>query len=336
MKPRPIFSRSTGDLIGYQLRVYLGDKPDGTKNIAARTWRVDPSMARSKILKELAKQQLVFEETMRLGLEEITEPGEAPMNLREFVRLYLDSSYNLKQKTKDTYESKLKRVESALGDFALKSIEPTDILAFLNSLREEGANQRNGKPLSMKSVREYYVLLKGLFKTAVGWKKLDESPMDAIKIPKTKYSKVKALTEAEATAFYNALMEYAPAKYRAYFLLCLQTGTRRAEAGGLRWSKVDLNRNLIRIESTMQYSPKAGIYEETPKTDSSVRNLRITDTAADALRELEKENNAAKEAFSSEWNREDLVFITVDGTPMHPNTPYTWLKRFQKKHGLAD
>ncbi|MEG1016999.1 MAG: tyrosine-type recombinase/integrase, partial [Oscillospiraceae bacterium] len=39
---------------------------------------------------------------------------------------------------------------------------------------------------------------------------------------------------------------------------------------------------------------------------------------------------------TAKWNREDLVFITVDGTPMHPNTPYTWLKRFQKKHGLAD
>ena len=108
--------------------------------------------------------------------------------------------------------------------------------------------------------------------------------MDSIKIPKTKYNKVKALSELEATEFYNALMEFAPAKYRAYFLLCMQTGTRRAEAGGLKWSKVDFDRKLIRIETTIQYSPSIGIYEETPKTESSVRNLRITDSVVKALK----------------------------------------------------
>lgn len=160
--------------------------------------------------------------------------------------------------------------------------------------------------------------------------------MAEIKIPKTKYSKVKALTETEATGFYDALMDWAPAKYRAYFLICLQTGTRRAEAGGLKWDKIDLERHLIRIETTMQYGPKTGIYEETPKTVSSVRNLKMTDTAADALCELKREYDTAKEAIGPEWNPEGLVFTTEQGTPMHPNTPYTWLKRFQKKHDFKE
>lgn len=72
----------------------------------------------------------------------------------------------------------------------------------------------------------------------------------------------------------------------------------------------------------MQHSPKTGVYEKTPKTVSSVRNLKITD-AADALRELKSEYDTVKEAISSERNPESLVFITTKGTPMHTQTRHT-------------
>ena len=35
------------------------------------------------------------------------------------------------------------------------------------------------------------------------------------------------------------------------------------------------------------------------------------------------------------WNPTGYVFTSYDGGPMHPNTPYTWLQRFQKQYGLT-
>ncbi|MEA5050099.1 MAG: tyrosine-type recombinase/integrase [Oscillospiraceae bacterium] len=350
MKPRPLYDKKTGALTGYQLRVYAGDKPNGKKIILARNWRFDPKLPASKIERELMRQQLLFEDEVEansdaIELQNDTEAERSVVNIalthepgyafKEFTEFWLSAQYNLKQKTLDTYESKLKRVEGYFGGRNLDDIESIDIVSFLKSLREDGANLRNGKPLSMKSVREYYVLLKNIFDSACGWKKLSDNPMNAVSIPKSKYKKVKALTEDEAVVFYNALIEHAPAKYRAYLLLCMQTGTRRAEAGGLCWDKVMFDEMKIRIDTTVQYSHNKGIYEETPKTESSVRTLKITPEISKALRELKKEDDSAREKIGADWNPKGYVFTTYGGGPMHPCTPYTWLQRFQKQYGLA-
>ncbi|MDO4566416.1 MAG: site-specific integrase [Oscillospiraceae bacterium] len=349
MKPRPLFDKS-GKLNGYQLRVYVGDKPDGKKDIVSRNWRFDPKLAPSKIEKELLRQQLIFEDEVLLT-DEAAKRAEDPLShenrkpstpseenrytFREFSEFWLSAQYNLKNKTIDTYESKIKRLNERFGDLPLDKIGPIEIIGFLKSLREDGANKRNGKPLSMKSVREYYVQLKSLFDDASGWHKLEENPMESVQIPKAKYTKIKALSEEDAMAFYNALLEHAEAKYRAYFLICLQTGTRRAEAGGLCWPKVFFDSNTIRIDSTVQYSPKHGVFEETPKTESSERTLKITPEIRKALLELKATDDHIRTTIGATWNPKGYIFTSSDGGPMHPNTPYTWLQRFLKRHGLT-
>lgn len=53
------------------------------------------------------------------------------------------------------------------------------------------------------------------------------------------------------------------------------------------------------------------------------------------IKNLRKEQQAVAEKLGDLWVENDRLFITWNGKPMHPNTPYTWLERFCKSEGIA-
>ena len=57
-------------------------------------------------------------------------------------------------------------------------------------------------------------------------------------------------------------LEKAPIKWKAISYLLIDTGCRRGEIMGLKWSRVNFDTSVITIDSNLLYSANCGIYED--------------------------------------------------------------------------
>ena len=84
----------------------------------------------------------------------------------------------------------------------------------------------------------------------------------------------------------------------------------------------------ISIRRNLQYTPSAGIYEDSPKNGKS----RVVDVGPDVLELLKQLREDQAATAVSKW-----VF-TQDGTPepMHPQSPTRYFHKFGKRYEIAD
>ena len=54
----------------------------------------------------------------------------------------------------------------------------------------------------------------------------------------------------------------------------------------------------------------------------------------DLLKSLQEEQEHLHEANGDRWIDSDRLFVQNNGSPMGTSTPYTWLERTTKKHGI--
>ena len=69
---------------------------------------------------------------------------------------------------------------------------------------------------------------------------------------------------------------------------------------GLKWSAIDLEKKTIRIENNLLYSKTIGTYEETPKTESSVRSMFLSDETVALLQEYREEWQAMRKCYGTD------------------------------------
>ena len=105
---------------------------------------------------------------------------------------------------------------------------------------------------------------------------IPRNPMDKVERPKPRKDEarkmeVEAYTEEE-TAYILECLEKEPLKWRVLMELMIDTGIRRGECCGLKWSNVDFQNSTITIEHNLCYTPEKGVYLDTPK-NGKVRNI---------------------------------------------------------------
>lgn len=98
---------------------------------------------------------------------------------------------------------------------------------------------------------------------------------------------------------------------------------RRGELIGLKWRNIDFDNQLIHIISTVLYTPKEGIFEDTTKTQDSVRTIKLSAHIFHLLMEHQQQQEDIKDKLGNQWIDKDFVFTQWNGEAMHPNTPYT-------------
>ena len=132
-------------------------------------------------------------------------------------------------------------------------------------------------------------------------------------------------TPKEAVLFLELLNDE-HIKYRAFFNLAIYSGFRRGEMLGLEWINGNFENGIISVRRTSCYTVDRGVYTDTTKT--SQRTLKFSKYIMDLLRELREyqDNEALK--WRNKWVETDRLFTKDNGEAQHPNTTYTWLKRF--------
>lgn len=190
------------------------------------------------------------------------------------------------------------------------------------------------KNLSGKTISGYHRVISAVLQQAVKEGLISINVAAKADIPKIDKKEVNSLQSADLPAILAAL-DREPLRWRVIVHLLLITGCRRGEILGLKWSAVDFDENRLHICNNVLYTPDRGVYQDTPKTESSVRWITVPDETIDLLREWKKKQDAdAKEKGTFYQNPEGLLFTQDNGLPMNPDSVTTWLARFSKKYNL--
>ena len=90
---------------------------------------------------------------------------------------------------------------------------------------------------------------------------------------------------------------------------------------------------MVRIRRTSQYLKERGVFTDTTKTAQSQRSLKLPAAVFDVLRKHRIEQAQERLLLGDRWHDSQRLFVNAFGEPMHPNTPYNWLKDFCRETG---
>ena len=313
----------------YRIKVSCGYRADGTQVTQRMTWTPEPDMTPLQIKKELNRQAILFEENCKQG--QIVSAVKFENFAEEWFEDY--AKLNLKNTTYVRQRRLTKRTYAAIGHIRLDKLTTREIQKFINSLAKDGVNEHNGKPLSRKTMVHYLSFISTVIDYAIKMDMLSDNPCKRVTIPKGSKKERKIYTMAETQRFIK-LLEDEPLKWRAFFTLIIYSGMRRGEILGLEWKDIDMITGLIHIQRTSNYTKDKGIYTDTPKTESSVRYIKVPPEIIDLLKTYKAEQDTERERIADRWQDTDRLFVKWDGQPMNPDSPYSWLRRFCKENDL--
>lgn len=214
--------------------------------------------------------------------------------------------------------------------------------------------QTDTRPLSEKTVLEHHRLISSVLSQAEKEMLVPYNAAEKIvNKPKAARSHEVNYFQPEQLEQIRDALQTEPLKWQVMTHLLLVTGCRRGEIMGLKWQAVDLETGTLRIANNLLYSKELGVYEDTTKTETSTRSIRIPAETVQLLRQYRTEWENLRHDCGSRWHsfvqipdgkgkrnaqRADFLFVREDGDavgyPMHPDSLTQWLDRFSRRHSL--
>ena len=187
--------------------------------------------------------------------------------------------------------------------------------------------------LSAKTITEYHRLIHTVLEQAVKEGLIPFNPAGRADLPKAEKKEVCYFQPSEVEAIRDAL-EVEPMKWKTLVHLFLITGARRGEILGLKWASVDWKNSRIHITNSILQSVERGVYESTPKTETSVRWVALPPETMQLLRQYKAWQNEERLRLGEYYHDQGFVFARDTGEPMRPDVVTNWLRKFSKRHGL--
>lgn len=314
----------------YQIRVSCGMDSQGKQVIKTCTWKPEPGMTAKQTEKELQRQIVAFENKVKQGYA-----GENRLTFERYAEyvMQLKETKGKKHRTLDRYAEMLQRINPAIGYMKIEDIRPGHLNDFYAQLAKPGQNKKTGGRLSNKTILEHHRLISTILAQAEKEMLIPYNPASRAEPPQPQKKEVTYFQPDEIIAIRDAL-ESEPIKWRTATHLLLITGCRRGEIMGLKWAKVDFHNNSIHIDNNLQYTAARGLYEETPKTAASVRNIKLPAETMQLLWQYRSWQARQRLASGDRWTYTDYVFTQENGKPMHPDSLTDWLGKFSKRHDL--
>lgn len=177
--------------------------------------------------------------------------------------------------TQRIYAAAIAKALPSLGPIPIQKIRRIDIVDLRNTL--------SAGTLGSGSVAQVIRVVKTALQLAVEAELLEYNVAQRVKVESDKIAAEqdnrRALTPDEA----GRLIQFAPDRYRALFVLALTTGLRWAELAGLRRSSIDLEAGTLQVSEQARYEPGQGLVIGPPKTRSGTREVPIPDEALELL-----------------------------------------------------
>lgn len=340
-------------VVSYLIRVSLGYK-DGQQIVKSMTYKPDKGMTAKQIEKEVNRQAVLFEDKAKQDYEKQLKREADQQEQEENEIAYAKKHYTFKmlaeewlilqEDSRHLKPSSLLRMKdcrertyNAFGDVLIVNVSHKRVQNFITSLGKAGANKKTGQGLSQKTQKHYLTFVSDVMIYALNCGYISINPCKDITFTKNdKDNKEKDFYSLdEAKAVLSVINEKAPTDYKLFFNLLANNGMRRGEALGLEYKDIDFANSVLSIERTSNYRSGYGVYTDTPKTDSGYRSLYIPPIIIELIKQLREEQQIQAKRLGDLWVDTDRLFVTWCGKPMHPNTPYTWLKRFCEQENVS-
>lgn len=205
-----------------------------------------------------------------------------------------------KGSTYKVYSYILAQIVEEFGDLRVQSISKQLIQKYLT---------RISYSLTPDTVRHHCALIRGVMENADD----DWELSRRIKLPKKKRTKQDVYTVEEV----QKLIKHSTNQDRCFIMFLFETGCRIGEAVALK-SK-DVVDKVVNIDKNIY----EGFLQDTPKTDSSVRKLCISNTLDREIFQLKLSDP------------ESFIFRSPTGRPLWPQTFTYTLKDICKKAGVT-
>lgn len=193
---------------------------------------------------------------------------------------------------------------------------------------------RDMSPLSDGTLRAIHRALSAVLGRAVKWGYIRDNPASRVEVPSKNLNEAPYLDEKDAQRLLELLVSE-PIQWSTPIIFDLLSGLRRSELLGLRWEDIDIEKRIIHVRQTQNYTPDDGCYTDAPKSIKSNRPLRIAQSGMLLLSEYQRWQDAQREKLGDAWKDEDgRVFTNDFGAPRHPDSLTKWFTAFIKRSDL--
>jgi integrase len=222
-------------------------------------------------------------------------------------------------------------VLSTIGDLPLQDLDGRHLDRLYADLMDHGGI--DGRPLKRKTVRGVHALLRKALADATRKRLVARNvavDADPPKIGGPGSHELAVWTPEELRQFLDAI---APDRIGAAYALAAATGMRRGEVLGLRWCDVDLDNGTVAVCQTI-VAVSDEIQLSEPKTARGRRTISIDPRTTATLRSHLQRQLEEPCVMEMSIERDDFVFSTLDGGPIHPHTYSTLFNTTVAKLGL--
>ena len=182
-----------------------------------------------------------------------------------------------------TYKSNVEKyLIPYFGKAHISKIQQIDIQKYFNQV------EHNGEPLAKSTLDKHKMILKSIFDAAIDNDLCYKNPVKNIKYQRVAESEERiAYTKEEA----NKCEEYAQQHGRKDVVIMLNTGVRRSELLGLKWSDIDFSNKIMHIERAVTQT-KGKIIIDRPKTKTSIRAIPMPEALTEYLKQFVGETDS--------------------------------------------
>ncbi|MFC2022744.1 tyrosine-type recombinase/integrase [Chloroflexota bacterium] len=292
----------------YSIAVSLGKDPTTGKYkqqwVTVKGTKKDADKRASELLNQLDNGTFI-------------KPGKT--TLGEYLEMWLRDYVwpNLSPRTAEGYESIVRcHLTPALGRTRLAQIKPEHLQRYYSEKLSGGRYDGKGA-LTQTTVLHHHTCIHRALKMALRWGLINRNPADAVTPPRPQRPEMHTMTEDDITRFLEAAKA---TPYYVIFYEALFTGMRRSELLALRWCDVDLLLCQAHITRTLHQLRTGEIVIRAPKSAKGRRMVSLSPSAALLLQEHRDKQVAKGVMTGITLKEDDLIFSTLEGKPLRPNT----------------
>lgn len=208
----------------------------------------------------------------------------------------------------DDYQHTIDLLVLHIGTTLVQQVRHGTIQGLYGPLRDAGK--------SGDAIHRVHKRLKQVFDHALSSRIIAISPMRDIRAPRHEVAEAVILTPPQMLRFLTFAGEDG---YNPLWLVFMQTGLRRGEALGLKWSSINFERATASIVAEVGTVGNTAVHLNHLKTPASRRTIPLFPETVAALRAHRARQNARRLQLGEAWQAGDFVFTARDGAMLDPH-----------------
>lgn len=305
----------------FRIRVSLGYDSDRRQIVKTTTFTPPEGVTAKKAQKLAEEYAFEFERHCR-GYATLNEN----MRFSELAEWYFENyaPVELKEGTMYTYRGVYKNhIAPVFGNARVKDINTPRLTAFVQSLK-----------VQPETVRKIYIVIQSIFRRGVEQGFIRESPCRNVILPKSRHKKKRPVLDEEQTKQFMRLLDEKKCDpdIKRMIRVLLYTGLRSGEMLALSWDDIDFEDMTISVNHNLA-DVGGRHYLTTPKTDSSIRTIGMSDTLAAIFIEQRQYQEQLIETVDG-FAHPELVFTSASGNFRDRSSLNTSFKRFLRGTGF--